>query len=483
MVRLNDVRLRATPAVEPQKSPDVAPEQPAIALPEIHRGALPATKRPLLNASLLSSGLLGWCAEKLSLKAVMLGVAVGLGFSPGISLAQATRNAIATERSIVYIGMNPNVDYEVTGLRERGIQVDLIKNSPQQDYAMLRGRTFNLQYPEQALAYAETLGLTGEKAQLLADILATTGDEAKDEMAKLAQVFYASEKGTRALERIIFSGHSVGSGIWGDDNGTISWDDVGKLALLFPNAARQIKDLHVAACYTGGEHSIDQFKAIFPNLETVWAYEGSAPGAASGAITHLTRWEKASRGKNPDAVRRELADGTRKGENVVVWTTTRGYQALGAQSTLEERQNSYQASQNIVAEFMAGTQEVTNSQTGPLRDHYNAIQHLLQRTDLPAEQRPVLEAERDTVIRLLYYSNVRTRFTQTHATALREGYAAVGLEQPDYSRLSRKEAMDAIQAFDAARAGKNDPAADRLFILLSEGLRDLSPRLVPPAWI
>ena len=54
---------------------------------------------------------------------------------------------------------------------------------------------------------------------------------------------------------------------------------------------------------------------------------------------------------------------------------------------------------------------------------------------------------------------------------------------PDFSGLDRKTALDKVTQFSAALKADAPPAAKQLQPLLTEGLRDLSSRLVPANWI
>ena len=226
----------------------------------------------------------------------------------------------------------------------------------------------------------------------MATVLSDTGEGARDEAAQLARIFREAETGKRTIERIVFSGHSIGSVIWGDGNGMLQFTTIGKLALVFPKAAAQVEDLMIAACYSGGESNMENYRAMFPNLKTAWAYDGSAPGSVSGAIPHILRWEKATRGPTADALKRTLAEGTRKGENVAVWTVTKGYNNGQPQMSLEDARKAWADGKDIVAGFQSGATVVDDPQSGPLRQHYNAIQRMLGRSDLPADERAIADA-------------------------------------------------------------------------------------------
>lgn len=399
-----------------------------------------------------------------------------------------TQAARARDRSIVYLGMNEGAAHEVSSLRAAlgsSAAVTFLSASSKADVVRLGNVEYDLTTPAGRDGYVQKLGLSGDRAVALAKILEEGGDNARDELAQLARTFVEAESGHRFIERIVLSGHSVGYGVWGDGNGTVTLGDLAKLTTLFPRAAAQVQDLLMAACYSGGEDAMDKYRAMFPNLKTIWAYDGSAPGSASGAVPHITRWERGTRGPSTDNLRRESATHTRKGENVAVWTATRGYANGQPPREIAEVRAEYEASRAVVAEFQSGAQVVTNPGEGPLRDHYNHIQRLLSRRDVPADERAALTAERDVVIRLIYYKNVSTMFQATHKATIQAGFAELGLPAPDFAKLSRKEALEVIAAFDAALAGKEQPSRALTFLgqILHQGLSDLKPAYIPDGWV
>jgi hypothetical protein len=128
---------------------------------------------------------------------------------------------------------------------------------------------------------------------------------------------------------------------------------------------------------------------------------------------------------------------------------------------------------------------VESSQTGPLRNHYNAIQRLLSRADLPQAERPELEKERDLVIRLLYWKNVGTMFQQTYAADISSAFSEMGLSTPNFSTMSRKDALSRIAELDAKIAETPTASAKtKAFATrLHDALEKLSPSAVPAAWL
>jgi hypothetical protein len=394
-----------------------------------------------------------------------------------------------SNNDVVLVGMNATSKHEVDSLKGRGVNVTHVKDGAAND-AITTGtgaakKTHDLKTKEGATAFALTLGLPAEQTAKIADVIQNAGDDARDEMAQIAQIWSTAEKGGQIPSRMVLSGHNVGSGTWGDDNGMLRFDDLGKLAEAMPKAARSVEDLHLSACYSGGEPLMQKYQGMFPNAKTIWAYTGSAPGSYSGATAHLSRWDTATRGTK-ESLSLALAANTRKGENVAVWSKDAGYLDGSAPAPLAEVRDAVTGAESTFASFQSGAQKVADTQSGPLREYYNSVQRLLQHPELPASERAPLEARRDQTIRLIYYSKtVAPKFAEHHASAIREGFSAAGMTPPDFKTLSRADAMAQVKAFEEklATMSPKPAAADRLLPLLTEGLRDLKPARIPEGWV
>lgn len=395
-----------------------------------------------------------------------------------------------SNNDIVLVGMNEGAQHEVDQLRGRGQNVTFIKDAKENDKLTTRDAsgttvTHDLSTAAGATSFALTLGLPADQTKKIADAIQGAGSDGRDELAQLAQVWAKAEKGGQIPSRMMLSGHNVGSGVWGDDNGMLRFETIGKLAEAMPRAARSVEDLHLAACYSGGQPLMEKYRAMFPNVKTIWAYAGSAPGSYSGATAHQSRWETATRGSKDD-LNRAIAEGTRKGENVAVWSAKHGYVDGHPPAPLADVRSAVQNAEPTFTRFQSGETPVADPQSGPLRDYYNQVQRLLQHPDLPAAERPPLEARRDQTIRLLYYSKtVAPKFSDFHANAIRDGFQSLGLEAPKFGELSRADALKKIDEL-ATKLGQTNPppaAATRLLPLLQDGLRDLKPSAIPEAWV
>lgn len=387
---------------------------------------------------------------------------------------------------ILHVGMNKFAHDEVRHLRSRGAQVTAVADSTAgDDKIRVNGRTYDLQTDAGINGFVGTLGLPEAQQQRVADAIRSGGADARDELAGIAQVWARGERGESIPSRMVISGHHVGSAVWGDDNGRLTWDSLKKLSEAMPRAAAQVEDLHVAACYSSGAQQEAKYREIFPNAKTIWAYSDSAPGTWSGAMPHMTAWETATRGRSTDvagAAAGLVRRGVRKAENI----DARAVDAeRGNVRSLADLRAQHQQREAAFEPHFRGTQTVANTQQGPLRDYYNSVQALLQHPDLPAADRPALEARRDQTIRTIFYdSHIRGRFHQAHGAAVADGYRALGLPPPDLSRLSRAEALASIATFRERLAEtRNAPVAAQEAHRLVNALWNLDPRVIPDNWI
>jgi hypothetical protein len=393
-----------------------------------------------------------------------------------------TMTSVGSRRNddTLVLGMNPHVQAEAEAIQKSnpGARVTTVRDSFQNDQVRASGpeggtRVHDLRSVAGIRSFVATLGLPLAQGQQVAAAIVRAGEDARDELAQLALVWARAEKGGVVPSRLVLSGHSGGSSLWGEEggfkNGVLTRLDFARLAAAMPRAAAGVEDLCIAACYNGGETTMEAWRALFPNLRTMWAYDGSAPGTFSGATAHLARWEKATRGA-VDSLRPDLLRGLRKGENLAVWSRLEGHRTATVRASTAD----------LRARHAAG-----HSQRGPLREHYNALQSLLGQTEVSASERAGLERARDQTLRLLFHGKVASRFQETHRSSIQRGFMALGLRVPDFSRLGRKETLALIQSFEAQLARWNPQPLDaqRLLPLLTEGLRDLQRSSIPDNWL
>lgn len=405
-----------------------------------------------------------------------------------VDVIKAENNEISNPQAdpgktgIVHVGMNKYASDEANRLnranRDRGGAIG-IRNQRTQDHYSWKGVDYDLNVVEDAARFVAQLGMPAQQAVKAAEWIVAGGNEAKDEMAQMVRVWAEADMGIRKMERVVLSGHSVGSEIWGDDNGEISFDAFIELSAIFPKAVAQVRHVMMSACYGGGEANMDKYHAMFPNLESVWAYHDSSPGTWSGAMKHMDKWETATEpDKDASGVDPSLAAGTRKSGNVSTWNQTDGYQ--GAEPiTIEEVESQLSDNESTFDDHYAGSVEVTDTQNGPLRGYYNIVQRYLAHPE--AGDRATYEGRRDVTIRLIFWGIVRGKFAEHHKSDLEAGYAEMGLDMPDLSAIGRGDFMSHFEA--AKTLGSAGENAAKTVDLLKRGLRELNPEVIPSTWV
>lgn len=414
-------------------------------------------------------------------------VLVGADPSTGRATPHRRTQERGQEPPILYLGLNPGAELEVRALRARvgprGVEV--LGTPGATEVVTARGQRFALDVEADRLRFAVAVGLSGPPAQALAAILADAPEALRDEWASLAWTFAAAERGERTLSRLILSAHSSGEYFWGEAEPGFSTADLGRLVALFPTAARQVEDVMIAACFSGGPSRIDRLQAIFPRVRSIWVYAGSAPGAASGATTHLVRWECATRGRGGDSLDRDLARGTRKGESVAVWTLTHGYDDGRPPEPLQAAEARATATRLAAAEHMTGARTTDDPSRGPLRTHYDALQRLLGRVDLPQAARVDLARERDHTLRLLFWHRVTAQVDARDGEPSRRAFEEAGLAARGFAGQSVAEARARVDALDAWIEAHPSASRDTRIAAarLRRALVDLAPELVPVDWL
>lgn len=387
------------------------------------------------------------------------------------------------KNGIVFMGLNTYAHDEARTLNQLNAgDGGAVAAKPQakQDHVTHNGKQHDLTTEEGAATYIATLGLPDQKAVEVATMLSEAGSQSRDELAQLIRILSEVEMGERSMERMVLSGHSVGSQIWGDDNGNISFSFLAQLLELFPAASEQLEHLMLSACYSGGEAKMDQYHEMFPNLDSIFAYHGSSPGTWSGAMDHMGAWESATEpGKDAAGVDPSLAEGMRKSDNVSTWNTADGYQGDKPMSVWEIEQ-SLSSQEYVYANHLSGSAEVTDSQSGPLRTFYGLIQRALSHPELSSSRIAELEHRRDVTIRLLYFNLISSRFVEHHGELLAEGVAAAGLAVPDLGSIGRRETLDFITTLAGC---SGDQSTVMILDLLQRGLRDLSSAVIPTSWV
>lgn len=397
------------------------------------------------------------------------------------------------QNDVLFVGMNTYASKEAEALRGRGAQVKLVKDTWKDDTVTTgtgkAKKTHDLTTDKGRQDFVATLGLPAAQSAKIETILKNASSDSRDELAQLAQVWAEGEKGGKVPGRLVLSGHSSGSSLWGNDdgftNGFLERQSLTDLAKAMPKAAAQVQDLALSACYCGGEANITDWKEGFPNAKTVLAYHDKSPsGKDGGSLTHLKRWEKLTRG-DVDALKPKDFDGLTKAENVATWSVKHGYLTPGAAEKPEIVRQRIADFQPQYAKYFSGETPPPTREPNPLRSHYRDLQDLAGRTDVPAAEKAKLQGQIAQTLRLIKYDGIKGSFQKAHGADVKAGFEAAGLKAPDLSKLSRKDALQQLSTLERAAAARTPvPDATRKALeLLQKGLRDLDPALIPDNWI
>jgi hypothetical protein len=227
---------------------------------------------------------------------------------------------------------------------------------------------------------------------------------------------------------------------------------------------------------------MEKYQAMFPNVKTIVAYDGSSPGASSGATAHQKAWEQATRGSR-DTIDRQIFQGMRKGENVTVWTKTHGFQDGRPPASLDDLRNDRTRLQASFDEAWKGG-PIPDPQQGPVRDFYSATQRMIQHPDTTPAERTKLEEQRDQTIRLLFYGPVSKRFAEAYGPKIDAGYRALGLPVPDFKTMTRAQALDAVKGFETKLAAAQPQPADATKLLpILQDFSQLKASRIPDTWV
>jgi len=384
------------------------------------------------------------------------------------------------KNGIVFMGMNKYAHNEAQALNRFNRGSGGARSAlPQkkQDHIKRGSVEYDLTTEAGAAGYMATLGLPDQLAIKAAIFLVNAGEDAKDELAGFIRILSEAEMGERKIDRMVLSGHSVGSQIWGDDNGEIGFDEITKLSELFPKAMGQVQHVFMSACYSGGERGMQQYKDMFQGVESIWAYHDSSPGTWSGAIDHMGEWEEATEaGKDPSGVDPSLAKGIRKAKNVSTWNSTDGYQG-GEPMDIDDIERLLSEREGMFQSHLIGEQLVQNAQSGPLREYYGIVQRAINNSDASSDLRQRMGLRRDVTIRLLYYTLISGKFNERYHETLSNDYGNCELTLPDFGTLNRRDALEHIESNTSQLSGTDS------LDLLQRGLRNLSSEVIPTSWV
>jgi len=384
---------------------------------------------------------------------------------------------------ILYLGMNPSSkDLEHSKLTGQGADVVAAKGDRKQGNAKVDGQDTDLGTDAGVQKFVGSLlgGIDKGRRDMLATFLKNADFAAKDELAQLAKALNDAEAGRTIFTRAVLSGHSGGWSFWGDDNGYIPFDELAVVHKIFPKATGCVQDLMMSACNTGQGQKLDQYRAIFPNVKSIWAYVGYSPSAATGALAHMGSWEQATRGPlnegKINAARDKMATsaGGAKGKNVA----TEVKRDDGSKSYKTSSPEAMQSFETLKALVDSGMPLYTAAYDKGIIDKqglsvfYTNLQNLLGNFADRLPDAAKYEKIMKQTLYLRYWENVCKKFMEAYGTKVKAGYGTAAV--PGYATGSRDKVLSWISAYPKQ--------GDEGHKLLVQYLSALDPDVLPVTW-
>ena len=303
-------------------------------------------------------------------------------------------------------------------------------------------------------------------------------------IAELIESWVRAEFDEEIPGRFILAGHGAGGSVYRGEAGSgkekhVQAVVVSDILRALPAAKAQLDDFYIAACYSGVTPAdVDRWREQFPNSVTVVAYDDKSPKSETDVgEDHLLRWELKTRGDKKDISPRDFAD-LPAGDAIVTWTEKGGYQSNELDETPAQIKLRVARFEPTWKKYFEGKKEIGNGDA--LRPHYQALLKLEPR-DVPpgapmSEERKAIER----TFLLLKYNSVREVFQKRYGREISAAYEQLDLNSPDFSKLSRKEALEDIEDFEDNVIKHPNNAAIASAWKKLKGLRDLNDfELVP----
>lgn len=175
-------------------------------------------------------------------------------------------------------------------------------------------------------ALVSSFGLPGPQAKAVTVLLTRWADQDGGLLAQVAERWAPAEHGKQIAGRLVLSGHSQGTLVIAENSRAfLAFNSLRALAKAMPLAAAQIEDLHLSGCYSLPRVSIAWWREAFPNLKTVWGYNGKAPSADTGSVKHLEHWAATTRGPVASLSRPQIVRGLVRPQPISVWSAESGF--------------------------------------------------------------------------------------------------------------------------------------------------------------
>ena len=359
----------------------------------------------------------------------------------------------APRRTTGFLGLNPGADIEANKLRKT--TKDDVLSSLNDPVAEAKLKSD----PAVADFVFDELGISvgdikrWEKAQ---EVLLQGNVHLREQLADLMRWFNKAEKGEIILDRLVLSGHSNGVELWGESEAgaeskpglMLLERDLAGIGEVFPKARDQVEDIMFSACFSIS--AVEIVVKVFPNLKNAWTYTSFSPSIKQGSAEHVAGFAKATEGSGG------LKKSDRRG-STALWTKEKGYivgdPSLAAAGPLYS--NAIRKWREIAGPMYDGSgPDLTSDQLMPA---YAAAQQMIAHPGTPADRRDNGKKVMQILLRLRFWPLVRDRFGKEYKGRLQPAYDAIGMTQPDWSSLTRKQMKAHVDA--VMKAVKEKPEA------------------------
>ncbi|MBL8610134.1 MAG: hypothetical protein JNL38_22555 [Myxococcales bacterium] len=363
-----------------------------------------------------------------------------------VGKAEASPGAPRGDERILFVGMNGGDQKEAPVLGSAAI---LAKHEPSVTEG---GRIYDLGDPAEAKRYFQALGLPPAQAERVASIVSSS--EAKGELASIARAWAPAETGRGDIPaRLVLSGHSTGSSIYGPERRHLELAEVRDLGRAMPKAAALVEGIHFSACSSAKHLAKERplWSATFPGLKGMWGYDGGCPPSPTG---HIAAWAAATRpGKS-------TLDGRFANASTAVWTPASGF------VTKEPHAANAPAALRRFDDWVAGRLDPSvRANKALLEPDRRSMQWFASRA--PAHDEIVADRKAQFLLALEHYGTYARSFATDHRTALVAGYAALGMRPPPFETMPRREALASIARFQELAQKAPSPDVQRCSMLLA----------------
>jgi len=328
------------------------------------------------------------------------------------------------------------------------------------------------------------------------------------------------------VSSLILSGHD-GNGDFSGTQGGLHSRDLKEILKAHPAFAANIKSLFLAGCYTATPGMLEYtWQDAIPNLKAVAGYPGSAPAvdkiAGHQFLERFLSGEARLLAANSPAQIRAIAGGMippHVHSTAAICLPGKKYFHRNQYRDLEEEWKSCPATLETLArnketflcymEARPGCEDPpADSQSGPLREYYRALQAVQPCRHNPQFARQMGELfDGESMIRLIYHKNVRRNFASQYRTQLEETKAmllAAGVPEElankvtNIANMNRRQILDMIAELEefhnVRRSGGRDLPADDskaaalvamnyVVDTLKKQLSHMDPSCVPFHWV